>query len=229
MATLEPQKIPVYSLNDLKNTTDDALAPYLTKLSKPYTLKQSHYYTNVRLAVGYTAVLIGAATFYADWKLGWDKTKDATLVACVVYFVLNGFLTYWIWLAESGKVFVGYREGGQKLTLSSSVQKHKPVYKLKVVYEAPSGQKWMDQEIEAPFHRWFSSDGFLQKAHLQHWLANTIEMVGMADPKSKQGPDEKVGAVEGDSVVMSGALSEASEVSGPESPKRSGRKPKRKA
>ena len=100
---------------DLKNATDDALAPYLTKLPPPYTFKQLHYYTNTRLAVGYSAVIIAAATFYFDWKLGWDATKNYTAVACVLYFLLNGFLTLWIWRFEAGKVFVGVREGQQKV------------------------------------------------------------------------------------------------------------------
>ena len=99
----------------MKNATDDALAPYLTKLPPPYTFAQSHYYTNVRLAVGYSAVIIAAATFYFDWKLGWDATKQYTAAACVLYFLLNGFLTLWIWRNEAGKVFVGIREGQQKV------------------------------------------------------------------------------------------------------------------
>jgi Microsomal signal peptidase 25 kDa subunit (SPC25) len=99
----------------LKNATDDALAPYLTKLPSPYTFRQSHYLSNVRLAVGYSAVIIAAATFYFDWKLGWDATKYYTAGACVLYFILNSFLTVWIWRFEAGKVFVGIREGQQKV------------------------------------------------------------------------------------------------------------------
>ena len=105
--TLEP---------DLKNATDDALAPYLSTLAKPYAFKQSHALTNTRLAVGYTAVIIAAVTFYADWKLGWDETKGYTTIACVIYFILNSFLTYHIWRLEAGRVFVGTREGGQKVS-----------------------------------------------------------------------------------------------------------------
>lgn len=105
-------------LSDLKNTTDDALAPYLTSLPAPYKFRQSHTYTTVKLAAGYAAVAIAGVLFYADWKLGWEKTKDATAAACVVYFLLNGFLTYWIWKVEAGKVFVGIREGGQKAGLN---------------------------------------------------------------------------------------------------------------
>ena len=33
----------------------------------------------------------------------------------MLYFVLNGFLTIWIWRNEAGKVFVGVREGKQKV------------------------------------------------------------------------------------------------------------------
>lgn len=88
---------------DLKNTTDDALPNYLTSLK----FKQSHIVTDVRLSLGYTAVVIAAITFGLDYKLGWDKTKDLTLWAVVVYFVLNGALTYWIWGVEKGKIFTG--------------------------------------------------------------------------------------------------------------------------
>lgn len=101
---------------DLKNATDDALAPYLTSLPKPYTFKQEHFATNIKLTLGYTAVLIAGALFVADWKLGWDATKAYTGPACAAYFALNGALTYWIWKVEGGTVFVGVREGGQKVS-----------------------------------------------------------------------------------------------------------------
>lgn len=100
---------------DLKNATDDAVAPYLTSLPAPYTFRLSHYHTDVRLATGYSAVAIAAATFYFDWKLGWEATKYYTAGGCLLYFILNGFLTLWIWKFEAGKVFVGAREGRQKV------------------------------------------------------------------------------------------------------------------
>lgn len=105
---------------DLKNNTDDALGPYLTSLPSPYTFKQDHTLTNVRLALGYTAVVIAGVTFYADWKLGWEATKTGTAIAVAVYFILNGLLTYWIWGVEEGRVFVGTREGGQKVNLKDA-------------------------------------------------------------------------------------------------------------
>ncbi len=88
---------------DLKNTTDDALPNYLTSLK----FKQSHLLTDVRLTLGYSAVIVAAITFYADYKLGWDKTKYLTFWAVLFYFTLNGALTFWIWGVEKGKVFAG--------------------------------------------------------------------------------------------------------------------------
>jgi signal peptidase complex subunit 2 len=87
----------------------------LSTLPKPYTFKQSHGLANTRLSLGYAAVIIAAATFYADWKLGWDETKGYTTIACVVYFILNTLLTYHIWRVEAGRIFVGVWEGGQKV------------------------------------------------------------------------------------------------------------------
>jgi hypothetical protein len=88
---------------DLKNTTDDALPNYLTSLK----FEQSHFLTDVRLALGYSAVVIAAITFYYDYTLGWDETKAFTFWAVVAYFILNGALTLWIWVAERGKIFIG--------------------------------------------------------------------------------------------------------------------------
>lgn len=65
--------------------------------------------------MGYSAVIIAGVLFYADYKLGWDDTKAYTAPACLAYFVLNGILTYWIWAVEAGTIFVGVREGGQKV------------------------------------------------------------------------------------------------------------------
>lgn len=95
-------------LADLKNTTDDALPVYLTTLPKG-AFKQSHRLTDVRLALGYTAVAIAGVLFYFDWTLGWDKTKVYTGPAVLAYFLLNGVFTYWIWAVEKGIVFAGSR------------------------------------------------------------------------------------------------------------------------
>lgn len=100
-------KISPHSLSDLKNTTDDCLSNYLRSLS----FVQDNTKLDVRLAVGYTAVIIGAVTFVADYKLGWEATKTWTAVAVAAYALLNGVFTYWMWAVEKGVVFEGAKDG----------------------------------------------------------------------------------------------------------------------
>ncbi len=109
-------KISPYSLNDLKNSTDDALGNYLRSLN----FKQDNSKLDFRLAVGYVAVVIAAVTFVADYKLGWDATKFGTAFAVAAYAILNGVYTYWMWAVEKGVVFEGARQGGQKVRASMS-------------------------------------------------------------------------------------------------------------
>jgi hypothetical protein len=108
---------------DLKNTTDDALPVYLNSLK----FKQSHYFTDVRLVLGYTAFLISAAAFAWDYKFGFDATKGYTAAAVVVYFILNGLLTWWIWMVEAGKVFVGESQAGDKVGYISRISVEIPL------------------------------------------------------------------------------------------------------
>lgn len=102
------------TLADLKNTTDDALTPYLCTLPQPYTFKRDNTHSNVRLVLGFTAVAIAAVTFYLDRQLGWEAVQATWVrVAVVVYFTLNSILTVYIWAVEAGEVFRGRRKTGE--------------------------------------------------------------------------------------------------------------------
>lgn len=109
--------ISPYSLPDLKNTTDDALGNYLRGLN----FRQDNSKLDFRLIVGYVAVIIAAATFAADYKLGWEATKVWTAIAVAVYTVLNGVFTFWLYFVEAGLVFEGAK--GEKKVRCSSRQK----------------------------------------------------------------------------------------------------------
>jgi hypothetical protein len=97
------------SSSDLKNTTDDALPNYLHSLK----FKQIHTQTDVRLALGYSAVVIAGVLFYFDWKLGWEATKPYTAPAVIAYFLLNGAFSYWLWFVEKGVVYEGEGKTGK--------------------------------------------------------------------------------------------------------------------
>jgi len=99
-------RISPYNLNDLKNTTDDALGNYLRGLS----FRQNNEKLDLRLIVGYIAVTIAAATFVADYKLGWEATKSWTAVAVAAYCVLNGIFTYILYFVEGGLIFEGAKD-----------------------------------------------------------------------------------------------------------------------
>ena len=167
-------------LQDLKNTTDDALPNYLASLK----FKQDHRYTDVRLVLGWSAVTIAGVLFYFDWKFGWDATKAWTLPAVIAYFVLNGAFTYWIWFVEKSIVFVGEREG-RKLVVSTSTKKHTGVYYLTARYTTSTGSSsWREVKAEAPFTRWFTSDGFFVAKPFQQFLASEVPAIGEADPSN---------------------------------------------
>jgi len=174
-------KISPYNLADCKNTTDDALQNYLKSLK----LRQSHFYTDVRLALGFTAVIISAINFAFDYKLGFEKTKYWTAAAVVVYFVLNGAFTYWMWAVEKDIIFTGEWKN-QKITISSKTKKNDPTYYLAVRNTWTSSNTQQDTEaaIEAPFMQWFTADGYFVAKPFQHWLASNVPLIAEADPKN---------------------------------------------
>ncbi|PYI03877.1 signal peptidase complex component [Aspergillus sclerotiicarbonarius CBS 121057] len=187
MASAEVQKVPVYSVNDLKSTTDDALAPYLGYLPQPYTFAQDHTKTNVHLFLGYAAVAIAGFSFYAERKLQWESTHSPWIIAAVLaYFTLNSLLTYWVWAVEAGEVFRGKRKSGETIAIRSSVKKHSSLYKLQIQYKSTQGKVLQEKEIETSFTKWFAADGTFHPEPLQNWLASEIEVLRLAAKETEK-------------------------------------------
>ncbi|OJD17071.1 hypothetical protein AJ78_02820 [Emergomyces pasteurianus Ep9510] len=168
-------KVPVYSVSELKNATDDAITPYLTSIPNPYNFTADNFKSNVRLILGYAAVSISGASFYFERQLGWKISNLWTTVTVVAYFILNLALTLWIWLVEAGQVFEGSREGGEKLQISSSTKKHSPLYTLRIRHTSKSGAVFQDATVSAPFSKWFSADGAFHPEPFKHWLNSEIK------------------------------------------------------
>ncbi|KAN0084793.1 putative signal peptidase [Elaphomyces granulatus] len=176
-----PPKVPVYSQSDLKNTSDDAISSYLTTLPQPYTFSRVYTKTDVHLVLGYSAVAIAGATFYADRMLGWDATVAPwVIIAVIAYFTLNSILSYWTWAVEAGEVFQGRRKTGETVTIKSSSKKLTALYKLKVTYTSPGGRTLQEKEIETSFTTWFSSDGTFHQECFRRWFAGEFEVLGLA-------------------------------------------------
>ncbi|OLN81100.1 Signal peptidase complex subunit SPC2 [Colletotrichum chlorophyti] len=172
------ERITVYNLADLKNTSDDALPNYLNSLK----FTQSHTLTDVRLALGYSAFFIAGACFLWDYKFGFDSTKYYTAAAVALYSLLNGALTLWIWLKEAGTVYEGTSPSGDKISIATTTKKNIPIYNMKITIIAKNSEK-KTLELSKPFAEWFDSQGHFVAVPFQEILATNISAIGKLDPK----------------------------------------------
>ncbi|KAL6800698.1 microsomal signal peptidase 25 kDa subunit domain-containing protein [Trichoderma sp. SZMC 28013] len=172
------EKISLYNLADLKNTTDDAIPNYLNSLK----IKQTHFLSDVRLGLGYSAFLISAACFAWDYKLGFEDTKFYTAIAVAVYTVLNGLLTFWMMFVEKGVIYQGITPSGEKITVASATKKLDPTYRLSITITDKSAKSRII-EVAKPFASFFDESGYFVAAPFQQILATAVPVVGKLDPK----------------------------------------------
>ncbi|KAJ6783417.1 hypothetical protein PWT90_02227 [Aphanocladium album] len=174
------EKISLYNLADLKNTSDDAIPNYLNSLK----FKQTHFLQDVRLALGYSAFTIAALCFLWDYKLGWDSTKHFTAAAVVIYMILNAALTYWMSYKEKNVIYEGTAPSGEKIIISTSTKKNVPTYNLAITVEPKKGGgKAQTYSLAKEFAGWFDEVGFFVAAPFQEMLASAVPLIGKQDPK----------------------------------------------
>lgn len=65
-----------------------------------------------------------------------------------------------------------------QITIASTTKSHIPIYHLRIHVD---GRKL---EIQAPFTRWFTSDGFFVAKPFQQWLASEVPLIGEGDPNN---------------------------------------------
>ncbi|CAI4213712.1 unnamed protein product [Parascedosporium putredinis] len=181
------ERISVYNLADLKNTTDDAIPNYLNSLK----IKQVHTLADVRLALGYSAFFIAAACFGWDYKFGFESTKYLTAAAVAVYSILNGAMTFWMWYVEKGVVYEGVAPSGDKIRIASSTKPYDPTYNLTITL-TPKSPKSPPQTltVSRPFSQWFDEQGRFVTVPFQRMIATSVPLVAVLDPKraSKEDP-----------------------------------------
>ncbi|KAM3505410.1 hypothetical protein MY10362_002960 [Beauveria mimosiformis] len=174
------EKISLYNLADLKNTSDDAIPNYLNSLK----FTQTHVLQDVRLVLGYSAFSVAALCFLWDYKLGWDSTKHYTAAAVVVYMLLNAALTYWTTFREKGIIYQGTAPSGDKITISTTTKKNVPVYNLEITVQPKrAGEKTQKYSLAKKFAGWFDEVGFFVAAPFQEMLASAVPLIGKQDPK----------------------------------------------
>jgi signal peptidase complex subunit 2 len=170
------EKISVYSLADLKNTSDDAIPNYLNSLK----FRQSHTLVDTRLALGYSAFAISAACFAWDYKLGWDATKNYTAVAVGLYMVVNAALTLWVTFWEKSIVYQGTSPSGEKISISTTTKKNVPIYNVHVRTTTSDGKK-IETSFEQPFSQWFNAEGLFIARPFQQMFATSAPVIGKFD------------------------------------------------
>ncbi|KAK1239025.1 hypothetical protein MKX08_006086 [Trichoderma sp. CBMAI-0020] len=172
------EKISLYNLADLKNTADDAIPNYLNSLK----FKQTHFLSDVRLGLGYTAFIICAACFAWDYKLGFEDTKIYTAIAVALYTLLNGALTFWMMFVEKGVVYQGTTPSGEKITVVSTTKKLDPTYRLSITVTDKSAKSRII-EVAEPFASFFDESGYFVAVPFQQILATAVPMIGKLDPR----------------------------------------------
>ncbi|KAG9007759.1 hypothetical protein FRB94_013994 [Tulasnella sp. JGI-2019a] len=105
--TYEPIQINNYNLTELKNTLDDALKRCL---SRPDNYTQNHMHTDVRLVLGYTSVLVAAATGLYSWKISFEESKLGVTAGVSLYMLLSAIQAIYAYFVEGNTVFVGKRK-----------------------------------------------------------------------------------------------------------------------
>ncbi|CAK7265181.1 hypothetical protein SEPCBS119000_001381 [Sporothrix epigloea] len=179
-ANMSQEKISVYNLADLKNTSDDAIPNYLNSLR----FTQSHRLTDVRLALGYSALAVAVACFMWDRQLGFDSTKYYSAGAVIVYLVLNGALVLWSRNVEGATVYVGTSPSDETVSIATSVEKYTPIYNVEItVSSSKAGTKAQKIALSRPFSEWFDGAGTFVAAPFQSMFATAVPAIGHADPK----------------------------------------------
>ncbi|KAB8356365.1 hypothetical protein FH972_023949 [Carpinus fangiana] len=162
-----------------------AVTPSGIPLPRPQRYSPVHTLIYTRLALGYTAVAIALYIFYLDYilKQSFDDTKLLTTYAVVVYFLLNGAFTAWLWFVERGLVFHGQR-GSETLQIRSHAphRKYEPTYRVTTNWTSAAG-KAESKEVSVPFTGFFTADGYFAPAEFEAWLRKELPVIAQGETK----------------------------------------------
>ncbi|KAI0045009.1 hypothetical protein FA95DRAFT_1459366, partial [Auriscalpium vulgare] len=177
------------SLTELKNAADDAVKRFL---SRPDLFKQSHVHTDVRLALGWSGVLVAGATAFYGWQREFEDSKPAMWVGLVVYVFLTVVQTLYAYFVEGDVVFVGKRKTFDKrivterITLSSrtvpSTPASPPAYSLSLSYNRSTngGKSLLSRGRAAesrPYTAVVDEKGVLDQDLFESWVGEVVGRV----------------------------------------------------
>jgi len=149
----KPVKIPKYSHPEYKHCLDDALA---LLLNTDHAYSQSHFLTDVKMALGYIACTFAAYGSYESYTKPFNTTEvQVKLVICVIgFFLFQGLMIGWSWGVEKDVVYEGSRGGSGKLVVETKSPFLTNGYEVKVSVVGGGSVA-----VKKEFGGWFKADG----------------------------------------------------------------------
>ncbi|KZV93029.1 hypothetical protein EXIGLDRAFT_749364 [Exidia glandulosa HHB12029] len=186
-------KVNNASANEMKIACDDAVKRFL---AQPGAFNTIHMHTDVRLLLGWGAVIVAALTGLYGWKMEFEKAKPVVTAGVVLYMILSSAQTLYAYFIEQNIVFEGKRKTLQRrkyaqieterITLSSktlpSTPSTPPKYEVSVSYvHSTNGGKLLlgraRERAEMPYTAFFDAAGTMDQDRFDAWLH---ELVGRA-------------------------------------------------
>lgn len=156
--------VTLSSVSELKNATDDQVREHFQSQG----FIESKFYSNVRLALGYTALTFAGITTYYDYKVGFLKAKWWTWLGTSLYFLFSLAMSLWEWAIEGNYIYIGHRDG-TTLRVSSRAFKFTSIYEID--YETVERSGSFRVEGKSDFSAWIDERGFIVTERLRAWLS----------------------------------------------------------
>ncbi|KZO94190.1 microsomal signal peptidase 25 kDa subunit [Calocera viscosa TUFC12733] len=183
----EPVKINNAHMREIKDALDDAIRRMLTR---PDQFKQNHMHTDVKLALGWGAVLVAGATGLYGYFVEFEKAKIGVAVGVVLYGLLSTLQYLYQWFVEKDIVFVGKRRSvagrieTERIILSSKLNpkpRTNPTYTLTLSYNRTtnSGKTLLHSAspkpvVESPVARWFDKEGNMDVPGFERYVGDLV-------------------------------------------------------
>ncbi|KAF8325018.1 microsomal signal peptidase 25 kDa subunit-domain-containing protein [Cantharellus anzutake] len=199
--TFDPVKVNNANAVELKIACDDAVKRFF---SRPDQYKVQYTHTDVKLGLGWTSVLIAAATGLYGWKTEFEKAKPLIWLGVTLYTILTAIQAAYTYFVEGKTIFVGKRK-----TLSSRIETEKitidaetslspsssPLYCLSLTYVRSSNsgktliRRTQLNKQERPYTSLFDSEGNFDQSRFTAWLHELS--LGLVDDKPSDSKEEK--------------------------------------
>lgn len=162
--------INVYSVPELRQALDEALAPTLQRLD----YEEVHTLTDLKLALGYSMGIIATGSFLMDKKLSWDESLFYQKILLVVYCIISVIFWYFTKFMVKGVTYMGKnKKTNTTLKLKTSFKSNtEPIYN--VTFETSDNKK---STVQLDVTKVFSEQGYLQSNLFLDWLKEQLNNI----------------------------------------------------